>query len=106
MSLHEIHVQPSGTETHHTQTVVLEGQRYTLTCYTNAIDDRWYLDFEAADGWIRGVALAAGVSLLEPYRHLGAPPGWLFVGADADPDRDAFKEKRAKLLYLDSEDAA
>lgn len=106
MSLLELTVQPRGDETHHVMPVQLDGQRYTLDVYTNTADGRWYLDYEGEGGSVvRGLALAAGVDLLHPYRHLDSvPAGYLFVATDdgADPDLSSFLEGRAKLYYLEA----
>jgi hypothetical protein len=54
---------------------------------------------------VRGLALASGVDLLYLYRHLDLPPGPLWVEDirlnGRDPDRAAFREQRAALMYLE-----
>jgi hypothetical protein len=102
MSLLEINPQPSGTETHHDFSVRLDGQLCRLSVYTNGAGQRWFLDFAGEGGTVRGIALSAGVDLLAPYRHLGVPPGYLFVSGDEDPDLEAFRERRVRLLYLEA----
>ena len=107
MSLVAINLQPTGEETHHSASVELDGARYTLTAYTNAIDEAWYLDIESADGAavVRGLGLAVGMDLLFPYRYLDLPPGPLFVhdqGLEgSDPDLAAFADGRAAIFYLE-----
>lgn len=105
----EITVQPTEADTHFVTTVVLEQAKYRFEFYTNKCDNGWYFDLENEDGSsaVRGIALATGVNLLGPYRHLDFPPGNLFIfdkGLNgSDPDLDAFKEGRAALFYLESE---
>jgi len=108
MSLLEITVQPTGTETHHVQTVQLDGQSCQLTTYTNGVDGYWYLDIQDATGdVVRGLGLSSGVDLLYPYRHLDLPPGPLWVHdkglGGADPRTDDFAAGRAALFYLEVE---
>ncbi len=106
MSLLEITVQPTGTETHHVQTVQLDGRPWQLTTYTNGVDGGWHLDVESDSGdVVRGLGLASGVDLLYPYRHLDMPEGPLWVhdkGLDgADPGLEDFAAGRAALYYLE-----
>jgi len=108
MSLLALTVQPTGTETHFRQLVVLDGARWQIDCYTNGADGCWYFDLAGELGeTVRGVALANGVDLLAPYRHLGVPAGYLFVGdkglGGADPRADDFAAGWAVLYYLEAE---
>ena len=101
MSLLEITVQPSQDVTHFRTSVTLEGARYVFDFYTNTADGAWYFDLENDDGSavIRGIALANGIDMLYPYRHLDLPPGALFIQdkdlRGADPDLRAFPPGRA-----------
>lgn len=81
MSVLEITVQFREDETHASQTLVLEGVRVRFDTYTNRDDNSWYLDIYDDDDqpMIIGIALAVGLDLLFPYRHLNVPPGILFV---------------------------
>jgi hypothetical protein len=108
MATIQINPQPTGVETHHSASVILEQRRYSFEWYTNAVDGGWYFDL-ANDGGssvARGIAMAVGVNLLFPYRHLDFPPGALFIfdkGLNGrDPDLEAFRDGRAALLYLES----
>lgn len=108
MSTLELQVQPTGTETHHVAAFELEQARYVFTFYTNAVDGGWYLDIENDDASsvVRGIALAVGVNILFPYRHLDLPPGILQIEDKeldgSDPDLLAFAEGRAALWYTES----
>jgi hypothetical protein len=100
-----IPVQALATDDHRRLSVILDGERWRFDFYTSSVDDRWYFDVRGDDGSdpIRGLALAAGVRLLDAYRHLHVPPGVLYLDADEDPDATAFFDGRAKLLYKEAE---
>lgn len=115
MATLEIIVQPTGVETHHETTVVLDEARILFAFFTNTIDGGWYFDISNDDGSsvARGLALAVGTNLLFPYRHLNLAPGTLWVldkenasGDDEDPGNDpglaAFADKTHALLYTES----
>ena len=108
MRVLRINVQPTGTETHHRSTVLLDGRRWALRLYTNGVDFGWYLDVanDDASALVRGLAVVGGVDLLAPYRHLDLPPGPLWVAPAAaraitDPTVDDFAGARHQLLYLE-----
>lgn len=107
MSTLSLPVQPTGTETHHRVAYVLDRRRYRFSFYTSTVDDAWFFNLANDDGSvvINGIALASGVDLLHPYRHLAVPPGPLWVHdvdlRGADPDLRAFAEGRAQLRYLE-----
>ncbi len=73
----------------------------------------WFFDLSpvppdpvtGAGSVLRGIALACGLDLLFPYRHLDVPPGPLFVqdldAVGADPDAKGFSDKRFALVYVD-----
>ena len=111
MATVEITVQPTGEETHHETSVVLDGARYFFAFYTNAADNGWNFDLENDDGTsvARGLALSVGANLLFPYRHLSFPPGRLWVLdknlVGDDPSIDSFKNATHALLYTDAEDS-
>jgi hypothetical protein len=109
MSIREIIVQRRDTETHLSRTVTLDGVTVRLDTYTNKADSSWYLDvFDENDvPLVQGIALAAGLDLLFPYKYLDVPPGILFVndhlGTVDDPDLSTFIEQRASLYYEEVE---
>lgn len=104
----QLAVQPNADVSHFSYSVTLESVRYAFAFYTNTVDGGWYFDIanEDVSSVARGIAVANGVNLLFPYRHLDLPPGNLFVfdkGLDgADPDLTAFLDGRAALYYLES----
>lgn len=105
MSVLEITVQPTGVESHLSTTVLLDGRRWRLELYDSSVDDAWFIDIQndAETASVYGVALGSGPDILHPYRYLDLPPGQLWVddrGLNGrDPDRLAFAEQRAALLY-------
>ena len=111
MSVIEIQVQPAATVSRFETSIVLEGVRYTFAFYTNTFDDSWYLDLTDDSDTLRlaGIALAGGIDILYPYRHLPVPPGALFINDQAqirrDPAVDSFQEKQVALYYVTSDEA-
>lgn len=105
----ELTVQPNADVSHFNYSVTLESARYSFAFYTNTVDGGWFMDLASEDDTsiARGIALANGINLLFPYRHLDFPPGVLYIkdkGLNgADPDLSAFAEGRAALYYLESE---
>lgn len=100
-----ITVQPTGVETHYDQSVLLDERNWKISTYTNGVDGKWYFDIESDGGdVVRGLALANGVDLLFPYRHLDMPAGYLYVKdkglGGADPGVDDFAQGLAELRYL------
>lgn len=111
MAIQEIRVQFRDGETHFSQTLTLDGTRFRLDTYTNKEDGSWYLDLfsDQDDPIIMGIALATGLDVLFPYRHLPVPAGILFVndldGPREDPTLDTFKDKGAALYYQTADEA-
>lgn len=83
---------------------VLDGSAYALRFAFNVRDRRWYLDVSTVGGEVivQGLAIGAGVSLLEAIPDDRLPPGQLFVedsrGLGAAPDRTAWTDW-ATLYY-------
>jgi len=109
MTIREIRPQFNGS-THASQVLTLDGVRVRLDTYTNKVDGGWYLDvFDADDNpLIAGLAIASGLDLFFPYRHLSAlPPGSLFVntqtGEPFDPTLDTWENDAAALYYEEAE---
>lgn len=107
MSLIEIKVQPRGDEARTEGALLLDGQRYLFSFFTNTIDDSWNFDVSNEDGTaaVKGIALANGIDLLHMYRHLDMPPGPLWIQDKGllgrDPGVEAFASGTASLLYLE-----
>ena len=105
MAIQEITVQFREDETHTSQTLTLDRVRFRLDTYTNKSDGSWYLDIFDGDGvaLVQGIALATGLDLLFPYRHLDVPAGALFVndhaGVREDPGLTTFFQEGAALYY-------
>lgn len=67
----------------------LGGTEYRLTViWREAVGGGWFLDIADPEGGVivNGIALVAGVDLLEPYRSLGFTAALLIVST---PDEDA-----------------
>lgn len=107
MALKKFDVQPNGRGTRLTSAFTLESRQWTLSFYTNSVDDAWYYDLtnDSQEAVIRGEGITLGVSMFERFRALDMPPGEFFVVEQGEgiggshPDQDAFKEGRAALLY-------
>jgi hypothetical protein len=112
MAIIEITVQFRKEDKHTSQTQTLDGVRFQLETYTNRADNSWYMNILDTEGnaLVVGIALATGLDLLYPYRHLDVPAGVLFVndldGPRTDPGLDSFIDREAALYYQDAEGAA
>lgn len=112
MAIFAITPQFREEDKHTNQTMVLDGVRFRLETYTNVVDSSWYLDLYDSDGnaLVLGIALAVGLDLLFPYRHLEVPPGILFVSDQSgapltDPTLDSFNDEDHVLYYQEAADA-
>lgn len=107
-----ITVQHRKEDKHTSQTMVLDGVRFRLDTYTNIVDSSWYLDLFDSQGnaLVLGIALAVGLDLFYPYRHLDIPTGILFVQDQSgipptDPTLDSFIDEDHILYYQEAADA-
>jgi hypothetical protein len=109
VSIVQITPQFRPEDQHTAQRVTLDGIVVRLDSYTNTFDGSWNLDIYDADDApiVMGIGVTVGLDLFYPYRHLGLPPGVLFVqdqtGTPAqDPGLDSFEGDRFALFYMEA----